>query len=129
MLKYDFRPLKWPQNIIGIPAKLRELGSGQRFHKFWILLQRRQRLQTHQTHKGPTLHVGPKNSHPRWQKPSATERQTPTHISSSSSSSYYIKILKNEATSDLSLTFTGLVPHLIIAYEEGKVDMTATVER
>ena len=42
------------QNIIGISAKLRALGSGQRFlHTFWIL--RRWRLQTNQTYIGPTV--------------------------------------------------------------------------
>ena len=47
------------QNIIGISAKLRALGPGQRFdNTFWIL--RRRWLQTNQTHIGPTLHVGPK---------------------------------------------------------------------
>ena len=60
------------QNIIGISAKLRVLGPNQIFHysinTFWILLMRRQQLQTNQTHIGPTLHVGPKyhpgpNSH------------------------------------------------------------------
>ena len=44
------------QNFIGISAKLRALGPGQRFdYKFWIL---QQWLQTYQTHIGPTLHVG-----------------------------------------------------------------------
>ena len=49
------------QNIIGISAKLKVLGPGQRFEKtFWILLLLlRQRLQTNQTHIGPILHVGP----------------------------------------------------------------------
>ena len=44
---------------IGIAAKLRALGPGQRFENtFWILLLRR-RLQSNQTHIGPTLPVGP----------------------------------------------------------------------
>ena len=49
------------QNIIGISVKLRALDPTQRFeHTFWILLLlRRRRLQTYQTHIGPKLHVRP----------------------------------------------------------------------
>ena len=51
------------QNIIGISAKFRVLGPEQKFNNtFWIFLQRRRRLQTNQTHIGPTLHVGPNYS-------------------------------------------------------------------
>ena len=52
------------QNIIGISAKLRALGSGQKFdNTFWILLMRRRwRLQTNQTHIGPTMFITLYNS-------------------------------------------------------------------
>ena len=39
------------------------------------------------------------------------------------------KYRENKATSDLSLTITGYVPHLIIVREEGKVDKTGFLRK
>ena len=53
------------QNILGIYAKFMALDPEHRFdNTFWILLmwRQQQRLQTNQTHIGPTLHVGPNNT-------------------------------------------------------------------